>query len=135
MYLIDTNVLIYAFLGKEPYSSLLINWTVNQQLALSVVPVSEFLVGADQEETERLELFMEYVKIIPIELSIAKTAAKYRKQYARKKKIPYLLDCYLAATAKVYELKLVTRNKKDFPMKDITIIDPLKIKPASGKKS
>jgi len=41
-----------------------------------------------------------------------------------KTKRVHLLDCFLAAQAKINKLTLVTHNKSDFPMKDIKVISP-----------
>ncbi|MDP3982613.1 MAG: PIN domain-containing protein [bacterium] len=124
MYLIDTNILIYAFLKKEPYSSLFIEWVGKKQLVLSIIPVCEFLVGASRQDAVRLDVLIENIGIQDIDYLVAKQAAEYRKQYKRKIKALYLLDCLLAATAKVYGHTLVTKNSKDFPMRDIKIINP-----------
>jgi len=41
MYLLDTNILIYAFKGKEPFSSLFAKWARKNELCLSVIAVFE----------------------------------------------------------------------------------------------
>ena len=124
MFIPDTNILIYAFAGKEPFASLLVGWVRKKTLALSVIAISEFIVGATDEETDRLNRLTESVVIYKIDYEICKLAAIYRKEFLRKKKQAFLLDCMLAATAKVHNLTLVTVNKADFPMKDIKILEP-----------
>ena len=54
--------------------------------------------------------------------TVAEIAAQYRQQFRRKEKQVYLIDCLIAATAKLYNLTLVTKNTKDYPMKDIKVI-------------
>ncbi|OGH23851.1 MAG: hypothetical protein A2698_01970 [Candidatus Levybacteria bacterium RIFCSPHIGHO2_01_FULL_42_15] len=124
MFIPDTNILIYAFEGKEPFASLLVEWTKKKTLALSVIAVAEFMVGATDEEIERLGILVESVEVYKIDYEIGKLAAMYRREFLRKKKKAFLLDCMLAATAKVHNLTLVTVNKADFPMKDIKILEP-----------
>lgn len=124
MYLVDTNILIYAAIGKEPVASLFTNWLDENKIVLSVVVISEFLAGTKPEENFRLEVLLEQVLILDVDLPIARVAADYRASFSRKKNTPLLLDCFLAATAKINNLILVTHNTTDFPMQDIKIIDP-----------
>ena len=63
-------------------------------------------------------------KIVEIDEQTTRTAAKYRKQYSQKSKRIFLIDCFLAAQAKVHNLILVTNNRPDFPMRDIKVIVP-----------
>jgi predicted nucleic acid-binding protein len=102
-------------------------------LSLSVIPVSEFLVGAKDEERIVIEPLIDLFGVLPIDLATARVAVDYRRKYALKTKPPYLLDCFLAATAKVHNLTLVTHNTADFPMKDIKIIDPLVMRGGNSK--
>lgn len=54
---------------------------------------------------------------------VAKVAAEYRKQSFKTKRV-HLLDCFLAAQAKINKLTLVTNNRSDFPMTDIKVVTP-----------
>lgn len=126
MFLPDTNVLIRAFLGIDPVASLLSGWAENRELVLSTVCVSEFLVGASEEDRSRFELLLGELEVLPVDLAVAREAAEYRRKFLRKKKRNFLLDCFLAATAKVHNLTLVTHNTADYPMRDIKILDPLR---------
>lgn len=126
MYLPDTNIFIYGLLNKDPYAALLRRWYKNHELAISTVTVAEYLVKAVPKDKQSFEEMVSYIKLFPIDLTIAKEAASYRERFLRKTKRVYLLDCFLAATAKVHDLTLVTVNKDDFPMKDIKIVDPQK---------
>lgn len=125
MYLVDTNILIYAAQGIEPVASLFEEWVGRDEVVLSVVPISEFLVGATEKEAIKIERLLEVLRVLPIDLASARQAASYRKKYSRKKKAPFLVDCFLAATAKLYNLTLVTHDVANFPMQDIKIYDPL----------
>ena len=124
MFLPDTNVLIYAFHGEEPFASLLGEWGREKTLIFSIVSVAEFMVGSTDEENDRLESLTNIYGILEINYEIGKLGAIYRRHFLRKQKKVFLLDCMLAATAKVHNCTLVTVNKSDFPMKDIKILDP-----------
>ncbi|PIZ63994.1 hypothetical protein CO051_02705 [Candidatus Roizmanbacteria bacterium CG_4_9_14_0_2_um_filter_39_13] len=126
MYLLDSNILIYGFKGIEPYKSLGVDLLSQKQLALSILTVAEFLAGATKQEKAMLDDLLSTATLYTIDYTIARTAAYYREMYARKHKRVFLIDCLIAATAKVHNLTLVTNNAKDFPMKDIYILDPRK---------
>ncbi|EKD57303.1 MAG: hypothetical protein ACD_57C00349G0004 [uncultured bacterium] len=122
--LLDTNILIEAFRGTEPTASLVKKWIKEGNIAISVITVAEFLVNANKEEKEKLSLVLTKFAPLAVEQTIAEIAAEYRREYSRKSKRVYLIDCLIAATAKLYNLTLVTKDTKDYPMKDIKIINP-----------
>lgn len=125
MFLVDTNILIYAALGIEPVGSLFLKWIEQGQVVFSVISIGEFLAGAKKREKLAIEPLIQQLKVLSVDLAVARIAADYRRKYTAKTKPPYLLDCFLAATAKLHNLTLVTHNTADFPMKDINIMDPL----------
>lgn len=125
MYLIDTNILILAFLGRQPAADFFEEWFVNGEIVLSPIVVAEFYSKADGKDGRKLEALIQSVSVVPLDAVIAKEAGFYRRMFAIKKKQVWLLDCFLAATAKIYDLTLVTHDTKNFPMKDIKIFDPL----------
>jgi len=125
MFLPDTNILIYAVAGREPFATLLTRWVSKNQLVFSVISISEFMVGADLEEKEKLINLVESSNIYDIDYQTAVIAANCRQEFMKKKKKVYLLDCMLAATAKTKNCTLVTVNTDDFPMKDIKLLNPL----------
>lgn len=122
-YLPDTNIFVLAAKGIPAQSRFLINAIKKGQVVISVVAVGEFLAQATTEEEKSFEGLLSELDILPVSLEVARMAAKYRKQSLKNKKV-YMLDCFLAAQAKLYNLTLVTQNKADFPMKDIKIISP-----------
>jgi len=122
-FLLDTNVVLEAFWGKKPIASKVKAWIENGKIAVSTITIAEILSKASKEETEKLKLLTSRFGSLPIDEPTAEIAGGYRKQFLRKKKKAYLLDCLIAATAKLYNLKLVTANIKDYPMKDIEIVN------------
>lgn len=123
-YLLDTNILLEAFLGKEPTASLMKNWIINGRIALCPVSVAEILSKATGEEKEKINILVQKFGVLSIDEKVAEIAGNYRFEFSRKAKKVYLLDCFIAAIAKKHNLILVTHNVKDYPMKDIEIIDP-----------
>lgn len=125
MYLPDSNVLILAFKKQEPEAIFLRRQILKRSLAISVIVIAEFLVGANEEQKKKLDSLLREFGALDVNEKIAKAAAEYRTQYLRKSSRTFLLDCFLAAQAKIHNFTLVTNNKSDFPMKDIKIIHPL----------
>ncbi|MBI2310166.1 type II toxin-antitoxin system VapC family toxin [Candidatus Collierbacteria bacterium] len=126
-YLLDTNVMLEAFHGEEPIASRVKSWIESGEIALSAVTVAEIVSKASVIEKEKLDLLVSRFGALAVDQVVAEIAGKYRKDFARKKKRVYLLACFIAATAKLYNLTLVTRNYKDFPMKDIKVLLPTSI--------
>lgn len=124
MYLIDTNILILAFLGRQPAADFFEESFVNGDIVLSPIVIAEFYSKTDTKDERKLDALIQSVRIISLDAVIAKEAGLYRSKFAVKKKQVWLLDCFLAATAKVYDLTLVTHDSKNFPMKDIKVFDP-----------
>lgn len=123
-YIPDTNIFIRAVKGEEPETSFLGKLMETRKLFISVVAVSEFLVKAKANEIDFFERLLSEFPILEVDLEVSRVAADYRKLLVKRTKRTILLDCFLAAQAKVHHLILVTNNKADFPMKDIKVITP-----------
>jgi len=120
LYLVDTNVLIYALAGKKPWSVLIKKWIKKKQLALSSIVVAEFLSGATKEEAAIFETLLDKFGSLPVDTVTARLAADYRKKFLQKSRRLRLPDCLIAATCKIYQATLVTFDTSDYPMKDIS---------------
>lgn len=122
-YLPDTNVFIKAAKGYSAESAFLSKTIKRRQIMISSVVAAEFLAKASTAEQKTFEPLLSEFVILNVNIEIARIAAEYRKQSFKTKKA-HLLDCFLAAQAKLNKLVLVTNDKSDFPMKDIKIILP-----------
>ncbi|MDO8639109.1 MAG: DUF4411 family protein [Candidatus Daviesbacteria bacterium] len=124
MYLPDTNIFILAFSDFEPTNSFLQKIIKQGKIYISVVVMAEFLAKASEEEARFFEQLVSQFGVLEVDEEVARISAEYRKQLSQKSKRNILIDCFLAAQAKIHGLTLVTNNKADFPMKDIKIISP-----------
>lgn len=122
-YLPDTNIFIGAAKGYLPEANFLGKAIKKGQIMISPIVVGEFLTNANAEEEQSFEELISRFDISPIDIEVARTASRYRKNSLKSTRT-HLLDCFLAAQAKCHNLILVTNNKSDFPMKDIKIISP-----------
>ncbi len=119
--LLDTNIVLETFWGKEPIASKVRSWIESGEIAISAVTVAEIVAKASPEEKQKLDLLASKFGVLPVDQVVAEIAGNYRNQFARKQKRVFLLDCLIAATAKLYNLKLMTHNRRDYPMEDIEI--------------
>lgn len=69
----------------------------------------------DGREELELETLFEALEIIPVDRAIARLAGSFRRTYLRSHKLG-LADALMAATAVNQGVKLVTLNRKHFPM-------------------
>ena len=123
MYLPDTNIFILGLKGNNPQATFLAKAISKNKLFISVIVIGEFLTKADGEKEISFLKLAERFKILSVDEQVARIAAEYRKQSFKTKKA-HLLDCFLAAQAKINKLTLVTNDKSDFPMKDVKVIKP-----------
>lgn len=120
----DTNALIAYFANEDPFASIIERSISDKTLVLSIICVAEFLVKATTEEQKILENIMSKLGVIVIDQPVMKQAVLYRKQALQKSKRVYLLDCFIAATAKVYGVSILTQDKTDYPFSDLIVIEP-----------
>lgn len=110
-YLIDTVIIIDHLNGIMPATRWLAK-TQTGEAAISVVTLAEVMAGAKPSEKAEIKLFLESFECIPITYEVSIKAAELRQRCHWK-----LPDAFQAAAALENNLKLVTRNTKDFPIK------------------
>lgn len=133
-YLLDTNVI--SELVKAKPSVQVIKWfdaVPNEALYLSVLTLGEIRKGVEmipeEQRKEKLRIWLEIElpqwfgeRVLPISKEISDRWG--RLQAEMKKPIP-AIDSLIAATALYHDLRIVTRNKKDFNYSGIQVISPL----------
>lgn len=116
-YLIDSNIIIYHLNGEEKATKFLkanIEISAISRLTFAEVLTFDFTEDEKNNVTELLRRF----EILDTTDAIAVKALENRKV----KKIK-LVDNIIASTAQVNELKLITRNTKDFNKIDLEVLD------------
>ena len=118
-FLIDTNVVIDFVAGRLPVGG---NALMVQQLKsghhLSVINRMELLGFQDVPAT--IQEFADTARIYPLDEEVEAKTIALRKQYRLK-----LPDAIIAATAMIHDLKLLTRNTKDFDgIKGLQVVNP-----------
>ncbi len=124
MQLIDTDVLIDHFHGVESATEYVAKALLaDGELFISTISVTEIPAGMRSGEEAATEELFALLTILSVDETIARTAGKYLNQFAQTQRLD-LGDGLIAATAKILDAELITRNVKHYPMKDIMIRMP-----------
>lgn len=132
-YLLDTNV-ISELVRPKPAKAVLA-WFENipsEALHISVLTLGEIRKGIenmpDGARREKLRLWLEHelagwfdTRVLPVDIPVADRWGRLLAQIGRP--VPSI-DSLLAATALHHELRLVTRNQKDFDYPGLEVINP-----------
>jgi len=132
-YLIDTNIIAEVRKGKRCDSHVARWWArvADADLFLSVLVLGEIRKGIelarprDPAKATALERWLDTVsqafaqRILPIDQAVADAWGRLNAPHPRP-----TIDSLLAATAKVYDLTLVTRNVADVKHAGIKLLDP-----------
>jgi predicted nucleic acid-binding protein len=132
-YLLDTNVVSETI--RRQQNKLIIRWLEQipaEALFVSVLTLGELRKGierlADKKRREKLRLWLEHEltawfegRVIPIDLAVVERWGRLLAEVNRS--VP-TIDSLLAATALHYELRLVTRNAKDFDYPGLEVMNP-----------
>ncbi len=132
-YLLDTNV-ISELVRPKPAKPVLA-WFENipsEALHISVLTLGEIRKGIEQmpdgARREKLRLWLEHelvdwfgTRILPVDIPVAD---RWGRLIALMRRPVPSIDSLLAATALQYELRLVTRNQKDFDYPGLEVVNP-----------
>jgi len=132
-YLLDTNVISETIRRRQ--DKLVIGWLEQvpaEALFLSVLTLGEIRKGVerltDKKRREKLRLWLEHElpawfegRVLPIDLAVADRWGRLLAETGRP--VP-TIQSLLAATALHYELRLVTRNARDFAYPGLEVINP-----------
>ena len=132
-YLLDTNVI--SELVRPKPAKIVLDWFENipsEALHISVLTLGEIRKGVEQMpdgvRREKLRLWLEHdltdwfgVRVLPVDVMIADRWGRLLALAGRP--VPSI-DSLLAATALHHELRVVTRNEKDFDYPGLQVINP-----------
>ena|SRR3989338_1316044 len=115
-WLIDTDILIDYLRGMPDAAKFFEKIIENSICSLSTITLAELYSGVKEgKEKHTLENFLNVFHIIPVTLEIAKAGGLYRRDYGKSHGVG-LADAMIAATAEFCNARLVSLNKKHFPM-------------------
>lgn len=112
--LIDSGVLIDYLRGRAEATEYLEG--SQEALLISVITVAELFAGVREgKERTALSAFLAAFETIPVDAWIAERGGLYRRDYGKSHNTG-LADALIAATAEQVQARLVTLNRKHFPM-------------------
>jgi predicted nucleic acid-binding protein len=119
--LVDSDILIEVSRGRDPDVAL--NWKElsesDSAILYSPVTAAELWAGARPREYEVLENLFRALHCATIDGETSRLAGDYLRQY-RKSHVVELGDALIAAAAMLHRAQLWTRNRKHYPMKELT---------------
>ncbi len=127
-FLCDTNI-ISELARHQPNAGVLIWVQSLSYINISVITVEEIYYGLTAKPNPKIQnWFDNFLKnncqILPITDEIAKLCGEIRGQQRLTGKTVTQADMMIAATAKIHQLTLVTRNIRDFDSCGIPILNP-----------
>lgn len=131
MKLWDTNILS-ELARREPHPAILAWVEAESEFAISAVTVDELFFGLTWQPRPRIRAWLEdfvdnRCKVLDVTADIARLGGELRGRLRAAGQVRTQADMWIAATARVDELPLVTRNARDFDGCGIEVLDPLAI--------
>lgn len=124
-YLLDTTVLIDISKNIEPTVALVSEWLAGpHEVGVCDIVIAEFFSGAPSAQRAIWSRFFARLAYWTIAPDVAMQAGIYRHQHARIGKALSTPDVLIVALAVSLGATLVTSNADDFPMPELTVIQP-----------
>lgn len=122
-FLLDTTVLIDFAKGREPAKSRILEMLESgEEVGVCAINVAEFFTGLPVEKRKEWEEFFDTLSFWDITKEAAFQAGCFRYDFQKKGKPLTTTDTLVAALAKQEDAVIVTNNVKDYPMKEITLL-------------
>ena len=128
-YLVDSDVLIDFFNKREEATNLLYKFLSEFSVAISVLSLMELRAGWNKKQRDiYFPLLFDLFTVKVVTGEVAELAGSIRYDYKRKGVVLSGIDCLIASTAILGNYILVTKNVKDFPMRELTLYRNKKLK-------
>jgi tRNA(fMet)-specific endonuclease VapC len=115
MILLDTSVLIELFRTKDKTKTFFFQLSEKEdRFAISTLTYYEIMIGTNDTQTRFWDVFFEFIKIIPFDITCSVEAAQIYKDLKKRNKLIELSDLAIAATAISNRLPIATNNTKHF---------------------
>ena len=119
--LIDSDILTEVSRGRD--KAIVSGWIElgrsDSLILISAISVAELWAGARPSEYKALEALFEALNCVAVDAAVGRLAGEYLRRY-RKSHAVELGDALIASTAVTSGAKLWTRNRKHYPMKDLS---------------
>ena len=123
-FLIDSDILI-DHLRKEKNALHFLETEIENDslLFVSVISRVEIYAGIRKGEEDIVKSLFEMLTPVDVNVMIGEKEGEYLQKFSKSHTLN-IGDSLIAATAREMKLRLVTRNVKHYPMKDIEILKP-----------
>jgi predicted nucleic acid-binding protein len=119
-YLLDTCVIIDYLRDRHEAVQFMRQQGIRP--AVSAITAAELFAGVrNSAEEHQIEALCGRLLIHQVDLEIARLGGSYCRQYRHTHGVQ-IADALIAATARIHEARLVTRNARHFPMLDDLIV-------------
>lgn len=119
--LVDSDILIEVSRGKD--AAIISRWLElslsESSILYSPLSVAELWAGARASEHKALENLFAALTCIPVTAAIARHAGAHLHKYSKSHSVE-LGDALIASCAQAAAASLWTRNRKHYPMPDLT---------------
>lgn len=119
--LVDTSAWIEFFKKKEPWHGTVSGLMDDKRICCAGIVLAELIQGAKSEkEIEILRDFRHVFEFLDESVDLWQAAGELSNTLQRKGKSVGLSDCYLAASAKSHQVKILTLDKHFNVIKGVT---------------
>jgi len=119
-YLLDTTEIIDYGRGHPPTVALLNDlYKQGNSLGCCDVVIAEVYAGVKEKDRSKIEELVEALRFYPTDKGVAKLAGQYINDFSRQGIRLTVADALIAAVAITYQLVLITKNQKHYPMSEI----------------
>jgi len=122
MFLLDTDVVIWALRNNQKIISFLLEISESGSLGLSTLTIAEIYKNIFPTEIFQTEEFIHRHIIYGVDEDVAKQGGLYWQEYSKQFKTLNIIDCMIASTAYINDLTLVTLNVKHYPMQGLRLL-------------
>jgi predicted nucleic acid-binding protein len=112
------SVIIIDHLNNVPQATEFLLALDPEKTAISVISYAEILTGLDEDGERKTRPLLCSFEMLEINAAVAEKAATLRRQYGWK-----LPDAFQVAIAVLHDVKLCTRNTKDFNPKKHSFVE------------
>jgi predicted nucleic acid-binding protein len=121
--LVDSDILIEVFRGRN--ANIVSKWielSTSASVWYSSVSVAELWAGARPREEDAIDNLFGALRCVPIDGDAGRQAGAYLRQYGKSHGVE-IGDALIAAGAVATGAQLWTRNRRHYPMKELSFFE------------